>query len=310
MRNRLADWLGDPCTSVRLIGGVRGAAVLRSPRVWNLRRRRSARGATTRAGRRPRLHDGLDDTPRAERPWDAARAGHRTGRAAAEHHRRRGRTPAVFERRRQRSGRSRTASSTTMPRFGETSPPRATPLPAGATQRSCRTSTSGAVQASPSTSSENSRSPSGTASGAARCSHVTALASSRCTTRSKTTSSSSGPSSRQSSRVGWSATELDYDAIDVISDASATTPGPATPLRSVRKLLPGHRLVVERGRRRHRALLELPGAPADRASPKRSGVRRRRARLARARGSKAPDERRACSARCSAVASTRRSSSR
>ena len=46
---------------------------------------------------------------------------------------------------------------------------------------------------------------------------------------------------------GLVGTELDYDAIDAYLTLGYT-PGPATLLRSVRKLPPGHRLVVDRGR--------------------------------------------------------------
>jgi asparagine synthase (glutamine-hydrolysing) len=42
-------------------------------------------------------------------------------------------------------------------------------------------------------------------------------------------------------------TDLDFDAIDAYL-TFGFTPGPATPLRAVRKLLPGHRLVAESGR--------------------------------------------------------------
>ena len=63
---------------------------------------------------------------------------------------------------------------------------------------------------------------------------------------------------------GLVATELDYDAIDAYL-TFGYMPAPTTPLRRVRKLLPGHRLVVERGRVAIDALLALPGARPDRA---------------------------------------------
>ena len=68
--------------------------------------------------------------------------------------------------------------------------------------------------------------------------------------------------------------ELDPEAIAAYLTLGYV-PGAMTPLREVRKLLPGERLVVEDGRVAARALVELPGArsPTRRRARPRSGPR-------------------------------------
>ena len=75
--------------------------------------------------------------------------------------------------------------------------------------------------------------------------------------------------------------ELDPEAIAAYLTLGFV-PGPMTPLRDVRKLMPGERLVIEDGERAARALLELPGArPRDPAAQRRRVGRDRAATSSR-----------------------------
>ena len=89
-------------------------------------------------------------------------------------------------------------------------------------------------------------SPSGTTRGVAPSSRATGSGSSRSTTRRPEIGSCSPPSSRACWRRGLVDLELDYAAIDAYLTLGFF-PAPLTPLRGVRKLLPGHTLVVEDG---------------------------------------------------------------
>ena len=88
------------------------------------------------------------------------------------------------------------------------------------------------------------------------------------------TGSSSAPSSSACSPAAWSSAELDPEAIAAYL-MLGYVPGAMTPLKDVRKLLPGERLVVEDGRVAARALVALPGpgAPTRRRARPTSGPR-------------------------------------
>ena len=65
---------------------------------------------------------------------------------------------------------------------------------------------------------------------------------------------------------GLVSVELDYEAIDAFLTLGFV-PGPRTPLARVRKLLPGHRLIVERGTLRTEAYWSYPKPAPVQASP-------------------------------------------
>ena len=186
----------------------------------------------------------------------------RARRAPAQHRRRRGRPPAVLRTRTARSGRSRTASSTTTldlrarPRAGR--PPLPEPLrhgdpPAPLRAARRRRSRSGCAASS--------RSPSGTSASAARCSRATGSAIkplyyADCRRPARLRLRAQEPA-RERARRRRARLRGDRRLPD-----ARLLPGPRTPLAQVSKLLPGHRLVVEDGGVRDRAVLALPRAGA------------------------------------------------
>ena len=89
---------------------------------------------------------------------------------------------------------------------------------------------------------------------------ATGWGSSLSTTRPPATGSCSRRSSRACSRPGSCDVELDYAAIDAYLTLGFF-PAPLTPLLGVRKLLPGHTLVIENGSVEERAFWSYP-APA------------------------------------------------
>ena len=119
-----------------------------------------------------------------------------------------------------------------------------------------------------------------------------ARASSRSTTRSSATSWSSAPSSSACSPAASSAPELDPEAIAAYLTLGYV-PGSMTPLRQVRKLEPGERLVVADGRATVERWWTLPGPRGRPGRALRRRVGRDPAREARRVGAHAAHERRA-----------------
>ena len=221
-----------------------------------------------RAGRRargPRPDDGRDDAPRAERPRHVraptasrsacADSASSTSRAATS--RSPTRTAAIWavqngELYNHADIRGRLTATGTGSRRA-------------ATPRSSRTSTRTRAPRSRSSSAACSASrvwDAERAPGRARA--RPARASSRCTTPRSGDLLVFGSELKSVLASGLVDAELDYEAIDAFLTLGFV-PGPMTPLAAVRKLMPGHVLVVDAKGVRERGVLVVPGAGAGRA---------------------------------------------